>query len=166
MSLRFIDLPIVILIRPFSSHHWVIPCSWVVLLSNDSSSSAVNSSCSSTSSTTSTTSSLLQAHPCDRSPIYGHTRRTTHARMHMPHLDRLPRHHVSTKVAPIRQPDAEHPSLPCFLFFVRVLFYFLTFHFTNKCLQLGSLRLRPPPISPPPPPRRITASTNGHHVTP
>ena len=89
-----------------------------------------------------------------------------HKRACMPHLDRLPRHHVSTKVAPIRQPDAEHPSLPCFLFFVRVLFYFLTFHFTNKCLQLGSLRLRPPPTSPPPPPRRITASTNGHHVTP
>ena len=46
------------------------------------------------------------------------------------------------------------------------LFYFISFHFTNKYLQLGNLHFRPPPTPPFPPPRRITASTIGRHVTP
>ena len=59
-------------------------------------------------------------------------------------------------------------NIPCHVFFFLYvfLFYFLSFHFTNKCLQLGSLRLRPPPKPPPPPPLRITASTNGCQLTP
>ena len=60
-------------------------------------------------------------------------------------------------------------NIPCrrvFFFLYFFLFYFLSFHFTNKCLQLGSLRLCPPPTPPPPPPLRITASTNSCHLTP
>ena len=105
-----------------------------------------------------------------RDRIYCYTRWTPHVRMHMPHLD------VTGQVAtsPCQHLSSTDKAAGCGTFLVVVfsffrtffLFYFLSFHFTNKCLQLGSLRLRPPPTPPPPPPLRITASTNGCHLTP